>query len=53
MVVEVDGAPSGTRPQWGPSNERFTCISCKKPEGKSVSELSSLKSTMCRTFAKV
>jgi hypothetical protein len=29
VVVEVDGAPSGIRPQWGPSNERFTCISCK------------------------
>jgi hypothetical protein len=53
VVVEVDGAPSGIRPQWGPSNEQFICILCKYPGAKSVRELSSLKSTMCSTFAKV
>jgi hypothetical protein len=33
VVVEVDGAPTGIRPQWGPSNEQFICILCKIPWG--------------------
>lgn len=53
LVVDRDGAPTGSRPQWGPSNVWLIWISFVLPAGNKVRLLSSLRSTILREFANV